>query len=237
MQTKDHLIYSGLDELFSTETMLNYNNHIVSLAIKYCNRPEHCVDFGAGIGTLSLIFREKFNIEPVCIEVDQTNTSFLTKRGFSFSSTLDSTDKPADLIFSSNVLEHIEDDAEILMEMNKHLKDDGYLFLYLPAHMYLWSEMDDAVGHYRRYSSNDLKQKLVTAGFEIDKIHYADSVGFIASFALKYLGHNPKTGIGSTASLKFYDRFIFPISKALDSLGLRHFIGKNIVVSARKRNL
>ena len=235
LQTKEQLTYSGLEELVSTETMLNYNEHIVNLAIKYCPKPKTCFDFGAGIGTLSLIFREKFGIEPECIEIDQTNISYLSERRFTQLSSLNDASKQADLIFSSNVLEHIEDDTEIMAAMNEHLHKDGYLFLYLPAHMILWSEMDDAVGHYRRYSKAELRQKLTNAGLQIERMHYADSIGFIASLLMKYLGHNAETGLGSVSSLKFYDRFIFPISRALDNLGMKYVIGKNIVVSAKKR--
>ena len=237
MQTKEQTNYSGLEELLSTEVMLSYNKHIVNLAMKYCERPEICIDFGAGIGTLSLIFREEFGIEPACVEIDKTNVSFLNERKLVHLRSLSDLGKQADLIFSSNVLEHIEDDVEIMREMKKHLHEGGYLFLYLPANKCLWSKMDETVGHYRRYSLKELKQKLSKTGFKIEKIHYADSLGFFASLAMRYLGHNPESGLGSVSSLKVYDRFIFPISRILDVLGLKYIIGKNIVVSARKHNV
>ena len=57
-----------------------------------------------------------------------------------------------DFVFSSNVLEHIKDDIEVLKAIRNKLSDNGELYLYLPAHMILMSRIDEVVGHYRRYS-------------------------------------------------------------------------------------
>ena len=35
--------------------------------------------------------------------------------------------------------------------------------------------------------------------------------------------------------LKFYDKYIFPISKSLDKLGFKHFLGKNLLIVAKKK--
>ena len=68
--------YSGLEELLNTEVMANYNLFIVNLAMKNADQAKQVVDFGAGIGTLSLIFREYFSIEPLCVESDKKNKDF-----------------------------------------------------------------------------------------------------------------------------------------------------------------
>lgn len=70
-QIYDNSEYSGLDELLSTEVMKNYNSFLVSMAMKYASNTKTVVDFGAGIGTLSLIFRDKFKIQPLCLEIDK----------------------------------------------------------------------------------------------------------------------------------------------------------------------
>jgi hypothetical protein len=94
--------------------------------------------------------------------------------------------------------------------------------------------MDDVVGHYRRYEINDLKKKCKIAGLKIQSLHYADSIGFFASFAIKLFGYNKNSGIGSLSSLKFYDKWIFPLSKFLDSIGLKYLLGKNLILIASK---
>ena len=80
--------------------------------------------------------------------------------------------------------------------MKKKLKKNGILFLFLPAKMLLWSGMDEAVGHYRRYEFREIKIKCEKAGFNIKKIHYVDSIGFFASLAIKIFGYNTNEWFG-----------------------------------------
>lgn len=233
-QTYDSSEYSGLDELLNTEIMKNYNSSIVSMAMKYVSTAKTVVDFGAGIGTLSLIFRDKFRIQPLCLEIDKVNKEYLEKRGFAIGDGLSTIDGKVDLVFSSNVLEHIEDDLSVLSDMKNQLAEGGKIFLYLPAKMLLWSKLDEEVGHYRRYEYAELKRKCEQTGLTIEKLHFADSVGFFASLAMRLLGYNKEGGIGSVSSLRFYDKWLLPVSIALDNVGFKYLFGKNIVLVARK---
>jgi hypothetical protein len=234
MQNANQTDYSGLEELLVIEAMPNYNNFIVKTANIAFGKPSQLIDFGAGIGTLSLIFREKYNIEPLCIEIDKKNQEYLLERNFQFFEDLTSIPNNSDAIFSSNVLEHIEDDLTVLKIMREQLDSGGRLCLYLPAKMLLWSKLDEAVGHYRRYEISELRAKCEEAGFKIINIHYADCAGFFASLLMKFLGYNPDDGIGSVESMRFYDKYLFPISKFLDRIGFKYLLGKNIVLVAEK---
>tara|TARA_B110000967_G_scaffold149053_1_gene152730 strand:- start:136 stop:849 length:714 start_codon:yes stop_codon:yes gene_type:complete len=227
--------YSGLEELLNTEVMANYNLFIVNLAMKNADQAKQIVDFGAGIGTLSLIFRKYFSIEPLCVESDKKNKDYLLQREFKYFDSLQTISGSVDLIFSSNVLEHIEDDISVLKEMSNKLSINGKIYLYLPAKMILWTSLDEEVGHYRRYEINELKIKCQKVGLKIEKLHYADSLGFFASLAMKIFGYNKDGGIGSVSSLKFYDKWLFPISKFLDTIGLKYLFGKNVILIATKK--
>tara|TARA_B110000971_G_C19885946_1_gene442997 strand:+ start:189 stop:902 length:714 start_codon:yes stop_codon:yes gene_type:complete len=227
--------YSGLEELLNTEVMANYNLFIVNLAMKNADQAKQIVDFGAGIGTLSLIFREYFSIEPLCVESDKKNKDYLLQREFKYFDSLQTISGSVDLIFSSNVLEHIEDDISVLKEMSNKLSINGKIYLYLPAKMILWTSLDEEVGHYRRYEINELKIKCQKVGLKIEKLHYADSLGFFASLAMKIFGYNKDGGIGSVSSLKFYDKWLFPISKFLDTIGLKYLFGKNVILIATRK--
>ena len=234
MQNKEKLDYTGLKELLILESLKNYNNSIVSDALKYTSNSREIIDFGAGIGTLSLIFRNKYKKEPICIEIDQINTDYLQKRNFKFFENIDNLSNNPDLIFSSNVLEHIEDDLKIMKSFNKVLKDKGKLFLFVPAKMILWTKLDEIVGHYRRYEISKLKSLAIKTGFEIERIHYADFCGFFITLLWKLFNKNSNKSPLSKVSLTFYDNFIFPISRILDKVGCKYLIGKNIVLVARK---
>jgi len=234
-QSPEHSDYSGMGELVKAEVMRNYNAFIVKSAMKDFHDAKTVVDFGAGIGTLSLVFRELFSIEPLCVEIDSKNKECLTERGLEHIDSLESLNESVDLIFSSNVLEHIEDDVSILEKMRDKLSLKGKIYLYLPAKMSLWSNLDDQVGHYRRYEINELKVKCQKAGLNIEKLHYAESLGFLASLLTKVLGYNSDSGIGSISTLKFYDKYLFPISKFLDAIGVKYLFGKNIILIASKK--
>lgn len=72
-----------------------------------------------------------------------------------------------DAIGAFDVLEHIEDDLSVLSQIHTALKTQGYLILTVPQHRWLWSATDEYACHVRRYSADELHQKIVAAGFEI----------------------------------------------------------------------
>ena len=235
MEDQNNNFYSGLRELLDLEVMKNYNNAIVRKAFKKIAKPgKQVLDFGAGIGTLSNIFRERYNLNPVCLEIDKRNISFLEKRKFNYIESFDSLTSKIDFVFSSNVLEHIEDDKKILITIRENLKKGGLLYLYLPANMNLWTSLDENVGHYRRYNLSDLKIKCRSLGFNIVEAHYADCLGYFAVLIWKIINKNSKLKFASRDSLIFYDQFIFPVSNFLDNLGFKFLFGKNIILVAEK---
>ena len=235
MQTLENNNYSGKEELLHTEILKNYNFNIVNMSVRYCRPSSKCVDFGAGIGTLATIFKQEFSIDMNCVEIDPQNKTILSKRGFRSVQTLHDIDIKPDFIFSSNVLEHIEDDLSTLKTMYSVLGDNGLIYLYLPAHMLLWTNMDASVGHYRRYEKKQLFTKLGEAGFKIKKFHYADCIGFFVTLLIKWRETGTSESRISPSAMKFYDRIVFPVSNLIDRLGAKYIIGKNIVIVAEKR--
>ena len=109
--------------------------------------------------------------------------------------------------------------------------------------MCLYSDMDKAVGHYRRYEKNEIIKKLEKSNFRIINYHFVDSLGFFALLAIKVLGYKnkkningvKKSGLGQEEHLKFYGRFISPLSILFDSLGAKFLFGKNIFIVAQKK--
>ena len=73
-----------------------------------------------------------------------------------------------DLITCLDLLEHLEDDEGFLRECQRILKPGGFLLISTPAYQWLFSSHDIALGHKRRYSKKELKNKLEQAGFKIE---------------------------------------------------------------------
>ena len=233
---KEKYVYSGKKELENSDKFLkNYNSEVVKLFFNHFeSKGSKILDFGAGIGTLSTLYEKMSGIKPACVEIDLENRKFLKSKGFLVFKSIFNSKSNFDAVFSSNVLEHIENDQKTLDDIYKKLNKDGLLFLFLPAFEILYSDMDKKVGHFRRYSMQDIKKKLEKAKFKIVSSSYLDSLGFFASFAMKIIGYNENKGIGSPKSLKFYDKYIIPISFFLDRIGLRFFFGKNLILLAKK---
>jgi 2-polyprenyl-3-methyl-5-hydroxy-6-metoxy-1,4-benzoquinol methylase len=115
--------YQGLEELKLIDKYLkNYNEMIVNLFIKKIDK-KNCssLDFGAGIGTLAEIFYQKTSTKPECFEICQASQEILSQKGFKLQNEFLNEEK-YDLIFSSNVLEHIEQDSKIVADLKKILK-------------------------------------------------------------------------------------------------------------------
>ncbi|MDX2027154.1 MAG: class I SAM-dependent methyltransferase [Alphaproteobacteria bacterium] len=215
--------------------MVRYNEWAMNLFLKGFGRPvegsTRVLDFGAGLGTLSKIFYRKTGVKPDAVEIDPNQRSETARQGFPTYASLADAPSGYDLIFTSNVLEHIEDDEGVLKTLRERLKNNGILLIYVPAFEFLWTSMDDKVGHVRRYHRKDLRDRLQKAGYEILHISYRDSLGFFLSILFKFIGS--KQGNLPLRSLYIYDRFLLPISRIID-VALSRFFGKNLFVVARK---
>lgn len=104
-----------------------------------------------------------------------------------------------DVITAFDVLEHLEDDQKAIHNIFQVLKNKGVFLLTTPAYNWLWSEHDDALGHKRRYTKNQIEKKLKIVGFTILKSSYIIS-SFLLPIVLFRFGQklfkkeeNPKT--------------------------------------------
>jgi SAM-dependent methyltransferase len=75
-----------------------------------------------------------------------------------------------------DVLEHVSDDRAVLLETRQALRPDGVLLVTVPAHRWLWTPLDDASGHRRRYTRRSLVQALRGAGFSPVLVRYFNSL-------------------------------------------------------------
>jgi hypothetical protein len=55
----------------------------------------------------------------------------------------------------------------------------------VPAYAFLWSEEDEHRGHYRRYRTSELRRKLTTSGFEVQRASYFVTAPFLPLVMLR----------------------------------------------------
>ena len=81
------------------------------------------------------------------------------------------TQQQYDVVFSTDVVEHISDDVQAIEQLTALVKPGGNLFITVPGGQYLFGFHDEQLGHYRRYSLNQLA-KLLPSSLKLLKIRY-----------------------------------------------------------------
>lgn len=223
--------FTGTAQLEVMVEAERYARFLRRLVQRHCpSDAKLAVDFGAGIGTFSDALDGRCPV--ICVEADQRQQRRLRERGHSVVALEEIADGSVDYIFTLNVLEHIEADVETLSALRRKLREGGVLFVYVPAFRFLWSSMDDQVGHVRRYTRASLLAALRRAGFAVDRSRYADSAGFFATLVFKALGISG--GAINRRALIAFDRVAFPVGRVLDVCGAGLLFGKNVYCGARR---
>ena len=76
-----------------------------------------------------------------------------------------------------NVLEHVKEDKLEIKYALERLNVGGYLIILVPAHQKIYSKLDKAVGHYKRYDINFFKENKFENA-EVVKLHFLDFFGY-----------------------------------------------------------
>ena len=74
-----------------------------------------------------------------------------------------------DVVGAFDVLEHVQEDGEVLREMHAAARRGGGIVVLVPQHPGLWSAMDDVAHHVRRYRRRELAAKVRAAGFRVEQ--------------------------------------------------------------------
>ncbi|HIF91612.1 MAG: class I SAM-dependent methyltransferase [Myxococcales bacterium] len=210
---------------------VRYNHYLRDQVLDWAKDKTRLLDFGAGNGRFAISLQKR-GFEIHAIEIDPDLRSMIDLGGVIAHANLsDVSGEIFDGIYTLNVLEHIENDEAILRQFHERLAPMGGLLIYVPAFTVLFSANDVRVGHVRRYRRTSLVAKLERAGFMVDQARYADCIGFFATLAYRIFG-DPDGGLNPTM-IRFYDRVLFPMSRAFDRI-FEHFFGKNLLVLAHK---
>ena len=147
-----------------------------------------------------------------------------------------------DVIGAFDVLEHIQEDEDVLLQVHNALKPGGRIILSVPQHMWLWSAMDDYACHARRYTAKELKDKLEAAGFRIERSTSFVSFLLPAMLASRFAKKDvATTELDASAELRmnpvlnalFYT--IMRLEAFLIRLGINFPAGGSRLVVAQKR--
>jgi SAM-dependent methyltransferase len=119
-----------------------------------------------------------------------------------------------DTILYLDVLEHIAEDRNELVSAGARLADGGSLVVLAPAHQFLFSAFDAAIGHYRRYDRASLC-RLGPRGCSLEAFLMLDGAGFFASLGNRLM---LRAAQPSPRQIVVWDKFLVPASRCLDPL-------------------
>ena len=195
------------------------------------------LEVGAGTGSNTPFLDTGHLGHFVCLEPDPQLLDRLgqvragTRRYETICGTLETlpAEKQFDTIVYIDVLEHIEDDRAELNRAVAHLRSGGRVIVLSPAHQWLFTPFDAAIGHFRRYGRS-MVEAISPPGLELELCRYLDSVGLAASAANLVL---LRQSMPTKDQLRFWDTFLVPMSRLIDRL-LLYSIGKSILAVWRK---
>jgi SAM-dependent methyltransferase len=148
---------------------------------RYAQPRSMILDVGCGTGA-NLKLLQGYGTA-IGVDISEQALSFCRARGIPHSRTFlaSATDLPFpdstfDLATSFDVICNIADDLCAFAQVARVLKPGSRFIVGLPAYQWLWGEHDVAVGHQRRYSAREVQKKMRSAGFEIERVTYANAL-------------------------------------------------------------
>ncbi len=148
-----------------------------------------------------------------------------------------------DVVTAMDIIEHIDDDKAASSEIFRVLKPGGRLLVTVPAFTSLWSEHDEALHHYRRYTVPRLKDLFQRVGLAVDKVSYTVTTLFPAIWVYRQISNLLPRRRGDGEKQANLVNFSRPVNAALLSLSrwetrlvrrLNMPFGVSVVCVARK---
>ncbi len=81
-----------------------------------------------------------------------------------------------DTVVCLNVVEHVEDDLLALRNIRSALKPGGRAIILVPQDQKAYGTLDEVLGHFRRYSEAQLRDRMEQAGFQIERMLHFNRV-------------------------------------------------------------
>lgn len=224
-----------------TEKARNYNCWLFEVIKPYLGK--RVLEIGSGLGTFTKMFSAKNFV--IASEVDTQYLGMLkekfknkknvlvTKMDAQKISQLKAMkNKNIDTIVAINVLEHIKDDLGALENFYSVLPPGGKIILFVPAFPVLLGEWDRKIGHFRRYTKNDLESKIKSCGFSPVKSSYFNSLGFLSWWFNKVIKKTPADNI-VVIQARIFDRYVVPLLAAIEKF-LKPPVGQSLIVIGEK---
>lgn len=146
-----------------------------------------------------------------------------------------------DAVGSFDVLEHLENDEAAVREFHRATRDGGVLLVTVPQHPWLWSAVDVASGHQRRYTRRGLRSLLDRNGWDIELMTSFVTLPLPAMALSRALRRRSPEELDLYAELRASSRArlifapMFALERALIRTGFSLPAGGSLLAVARRR--
>lgn len=225
---------TGPATLESMSQAVGYNQWTLGLFDKYLSGK--ILEVGCGIGNFTKTltrYGEVFAIDIIDDYISETKRiagksarvgfGNIEKGRYFFS------DRDFDCIVSINVFEHIENDQKSLRNLYLLLNKGGYLVSLVPAHKFLYGKIDQSIGHYRRYGTEEFISIVKAAGFKIIKCRKINLLGALGWWFFSNVLRNNKVKKGNISLFNLIAPFYLPLENLFEPP-----IGTSILTIAQK---
>lgn len=231
---------------------ISRNNLILFLLKKFRPNFKNLLEIGCGTGFVLKMIAENFqNSNILGTEIYESVVKIAKKRLiklknikiFKMDARKMKQNNKYDIVAAFDVIEHIKEEAIVLNNIYKSLKQNGLLIITVPQHKFLWSIYDEIGFHQRRYSIKYVKFILSKNKFKIDYSTSFNSfllpIMFLSRFLNKFKNINNydilhELKLGKT--LNFLFKKILEFELFLIKRGIRIKFGGSLVIVASKKN-
>ncbi len=130
--------------------------------------PRRVLDVGAGSGFFSKHLLENTNVsEAWCVDISYPHERSEEVSGKKIHYVRSVENMDADLVLLMDILEHVDDDENLLTEYVSKVPSGCRFLITVPAFEFLWSKHDEFLDHRRRYTLPRLEQVVQRSGLKI----------------------------------------------------------------------
>lgn len=159
-------------DLEQTHWWFRERRHLIGEQIKALV-PGRALDIGAAAGGNTKVL-ERAGWAATALEYSDAGVALARENGLDVvqgdARDLPFDDDHFDLVVAYDVLEHIEQDDEVVSQIARVSRPGGRVLIAVPADPRLWSSHDDAVAHVRRYTRDGLVGLFDDDRFTIDSV-------------------------------------------------------------------
>ena len=147
-------------------------NEILKTVFKRFPYKNNYADIGGGNGFQAKFIADNFSGEVFLLEPGYSGCLNAKKRGVKnvFNIVFQKFDFKINNVSAVglfDVIEHIENDVDFLTQLKNCLPSDSLIYITVPAYKFLWSDLDEYGGHFRRYTLSSLKKLATDANLKV----------------------------------------------------------------------